>query len=295
MSELAVSQGRLNPARVYLAQLSPRGRRSAACQLRNVAEILTGTRDLDAMDWSTLSRPAVIAIAEYLRRQGKAPTTINHCLSIVKRVAEEAWGMGYISSDAYQQIAKVRSVSGSRLPAGRAPSREEVRQAVDKALRSTKLIHLRDAAVIATLAGAGLRCFELVGLQADDYREGRLKLTGKGGKQALQPVSPSSSEVLEEYLEALGRVSGPMFVRWRRYDSPGLTPLSESGVSNILRRWMTGVSPHDLRRSYATWLAEDGHHLSVIQRLMRHSNPSTTMRYIRNEDEQLAASNSLRF
>lgn len=296
MNDLILAQGqRPSPARVYLAQLAPRGRRSAACQLRTVAEILTGHRHLDAVDWSLIDRTAVIAIIETLRRQGKATSTINHCLSIIRRVAEEAWNDGHIDSDTYHRIAKIRATAGERLPAGRAPSREEVRQAIERARQMPTLLGLRDAAVIATLAGTGLRCFELTALQVADYQERRVKVMGKGGKQALQPVSPSAADVLEEYLEAIDHRPGPLFVRWRRHDTPGAAALGESGVDLILRRWLHDVSPHDMRRAYASWLAQDGHQLPVIQRLMRHSSPTTTMRYVRNEEELLSASENLRF
>jgi len=284
-----------SPALVYLAQLSPgAGRRSAACQLSNVAEILTGSRDIGAIDWSLLDRTTVIAIVETLRRQGKAITTINHCLSILKRVSEEAWNMNMMSSDTYQRIAKVRSMPGSRAPAGRAPSREEVRDAIERARKSTTLGSLRDAAVIATLAGTGLRCFELAALRMEDFDGKTLLVEGKGSRQARQPISPAALEVLEEYI-ALAANTGPLFVRWRINDTPGKTPLSTYGIALVLRRWLNGATPHDMRRAYATWLAQDGHQLPVVQRLMRHASPTTTMRYIRNEEELLYASENLLF
>lgn len=296
MSDLITSHpGQPSPARVYLATLAPSGRKAVAWQLRQVAMTITGREDIDAVPWEHLNRQGVIAILETMRRRGFATSTINHCLSILKRVAEEAWSMGMIDAEAYHRIAKVRRQSGSQLPAGRSPSRQEVRQAIEAARRGRHLRDLRDAALIATMAGAGLRCFELTGLHTADYREGRLLLTGKGGKQALQPISPSGVEVLEEYLTALPHRTDPLFVHWRRYDSPGEGGLTEGGVRVVLNRWFTNLSPHDLRRGYATWLAEDGHELPVIQRLMRHANPATTVTYIRNEEGLLSASEALRF
>ena len=284
-----------SPALVYLAQLSPgAGRRSAACQLSNVAEILTGSRDIGAIDWSLLDRTTVIAIVETLRRQGKAITTINHCLSILKRVSEESWDMGIVSTDTYRRISKVRALPGSRAPAGRAPSREEVREAIERARQAPALMALRDAAVIATLAGTGLRCFELATLRMEHYAGRHLLVEGKGGKQARQPVSPAAAEILEEYIGQVAN-TGPLFVRWRINDTPGVTPLSTAGIALVLDRWLTDVTPHDLRRAYATWLSQDGHQLPVIQRLMRHSSPTTTMRYVRNEEELLSASENLLF
>lgn len=288
--------GRPCPAKVYLATLAPGGgRRAAGYQLRQVAEILVGRRDPAAIPWHRVDRTEVIAILEALRRQGKAISTVNHCLAVVKGVAREATEMGIIPQERLHRILRVKTVRGAGLPAGRAPSREEVAQAIEAALASPLLRDLRDAAILATLAGSGVRCFELTGLTWGDYQEGRLIVRGKGGRLARQPLSPTGRGVLEEYRAALPSPTTPLFPRWRRYDTPAGEGVTPSGIRHILQRWMPGVSPHDLRRGYATWLAADGHGLPVVQRLMRHADPSTTMRYIRNEEDLISASESLRW
>lgn len=71
--------------------------------------------------------------------------------------------------------------------------------------------------------------------------------------------------------------------------------LTESGIREVLLRWFDNLSPHDLRRGYATWLDQEGQPLTVIQRMMRHANPATTATYIRNEDAAEAASEGLQF
>ncbi len=45
------------------------------------------------------------------------------------------------------------------------------------------------------------------------------------------------------------------------------------------------VTPHDLRRTYATWLLEAGADLRTVQVLLGHASPETTTRYTRVRPE----------
>ncbi len=286
---------RPSPAALYLASLAPGGRPAVRYQLRQVARLLTGRPDPEAIPWARLDRAVVIGIVEHLRQRGMAVSTINHCLSILTRVAEEAWHEGLLDVETYQRIAKVRREPGQRLPVGHPPSRETLRAALEAARAGPTLRHLRDATLLAVMAGAGLRAAELRALTHADVTPGHLVVRGKGNKHVRQPLAPAAEALLDEYQDALPTLGGPLFPRWRRHDCPGTTALSASGLATIVTAWLPGHSPHDLRRAYATWLAADGHSLAVIQRLMRHANPATTMRYIRNEADLLGASQALHF
>lgn len=298
MADLIQHDGRqINPARVYLATLQPGGRTGVYYQLRAVAKILTGQADIDQVPWHRVDRQTVIAIVEKLRSDGKAPATVNHTLSILKRVSEEAMGLGMMDLETYTRVSQVRRPKGSRLPAGKALARQVVRAAIDRCLQEDTGKGLRDATLLAVGTGCGLRCDELTNLRVTDVSADlrSLRFIGKGNKEAVQPVPPATAELLEEHLDQV-RSEGPLFPRWRRHDCAAATALTEAGVYFIVRhRLGGGTTPHDLRRSFATWLDEDGQPLSVIQRLMRHSNPETTMRYIRNNAKIEEAGAALSF
>src|SRR5436309_3976098 len=61
---------------------------------------------------------------------------------------------------------------------------------------------LRDAAILETLYGAGLRVSELVGLDVDDVdlEEGSVRVIGKGSKERVVPLGRYAGEALEAYL-----------------------------------------------------------------------------------------------
>lgn len=296
MAELIRHDGRLNPARVYLASLAAGGRTGVYYQLQALARILIGSSNIDDVPWHELDRATVIAIIEKMRRKGMAPNTINHSLSILKRVSEEAMSMGMMDMEAYTRISLVKRPKGSRQPPGHALTKQEVRRVVDRCLEEGSGKSLRDAAIISVGAGCGLRCDELSNLRTTSLEGDKLRFIGKGNKEALQPVSPQVRGVVSELVDLLPPTDSPLFPRWRRYDCAGREPLTESGIYYVLRgRLGRGTTPHDLRRTYATWLDQDGHPLSVIQRLMRHSSPETTMRYIRNSAQVDQVGESLEF
>lgn len=282
-----------NPAHIYLATLTPKSRKSISCQLRGVAKRLTGDDSIDHIRWSNIDRSTVLSLMEMLRIEGKAPSTINHALTAVRKVCEEAYHLGQISRPQYDGIMRVARDKGQRVNSLAPPTRQQVRDAIEKRLADTRLIALRDATLVATLAGAGLRKAEAVGCLTHNYNEGKLRIVGKGNREAIQPVSPSGQRLIEEYVTCLK--SGPLFPAWFKNDSPSTRHLSPAGIDKVVDRVLPGVTPHRLRHAYASWLAEDGHNLAIIQRLMRHSTPALTMRYIHNDAAQQAASDELTF
>lgn len=279
-------------ARLYLARLSPGGRKGAYYALRVAARLMTDDPDIDAFQWGSLDRRKTVALIARMQEMKYSPNTISHTLSVLKQVAKEAVELQEMPPEVGNSIASVRRSRGSRVPPGRALSKQEVRLVVDRALGEQTLKGARDACIVSIGAGCGLRCDELRNLTTDDVSD-TLRVIGKGNKEANQPIPASIRDTLEDYLSELP--AGPLFPRWGKNDTPIASPLTNSGIYYVLRMRLNGATPHDLRRTYATWLEQDGYSLSVIQRLMRHANPETTMRYIRNHAAALEAGKSLTF
>ena len=102
----------------------------------------------------------------------------------------------------------------------------------------------------------------------------------------------------------LGREAAGIIVSWIRVrgSQPGplLCPIAQSshveirplsGQSLMLRlkercrqAGIRPCSPHDLRRTYISYLLEDGADLAMAQRMADHANPRTTVRYDRREE-----------
>lgn len=147
---------------------------------------------------------------------------------------------------------------------------------------------LRNHAIIETLYGSGLRVSELTDIRLSrlNIEEGCLIVEGKGSKQRIVPVSPVSSELIQEYLPQRASLK-------IKPDSSDILFLNRRGakmtrvmVFYIIRDLAAAagivktVSPHTLRHSFATHLLEGGASLRVIQELLGHESLETTEIYV---------------
>ncbi len=154
-------------------------------------------------------------------------------------------------------------------------------------------VGLRNEALIALLARAGLRLGEALALKVDDItlrpRSGFVLVRyGKGGKQRQVPLSAEARRALHRYLTHRHDVeTDALFVsNWGR-------PLSRRTVqatiseaakkAGIERR----VTPHVLRHTFATRLIENGADLASVQALLGHSSLATTQRYLHPDQRRM--------
>lgn len=146
----------------------------------------------------------------------------------------------------------------------------------------------RNRAILETLYSCGLRVSELCGLRISELylQEGFIKVTGKGSKQRLVPISGKAVKEIELYFEDRCHINirkgyeDFLFISYRT----GM-PLSRIMIFNIVKRYtgMAGisknVSPHTFRHSFATHLLEGGANLRAIQCMLGHEKIATTEIY----------------
>ncbi len=125
---------------------------------------------------------------------------------------------------------------------------------------------------------AGLRAGEIGVLTpgAFDWERNAIHLAGaqtKGRRFAWQPLSAATATIMRKYIAdrssskpIFGRLIEP--ARWVKKDG------KTAGIN------IKGLTLHSLRHSYATNLVRANVRLDVVQRLMRHQNIKTTMRYV---------------
>lgn len=243
-------------------------------------------RDLGAfVDWASrrsLSSPAAIGrkdLRRYLAgltRDGYAPRTVARKASVLRRYFRWAEQAGHCPGDPCVGLAV--PAGAARLPEvlsasavdslldGRAPATVE-----DHPLR-----RLRDDAVLELLYGSGLRVAELCALgPADlDLAQARVRVTGKGNKQRLAPLSAPAVQALQRYREAHSDDGDSLFSNQRG------RPLSPRDVRRILdRRAAEPTHPHALRHTFATHLLDGGADLRSVQELLGHESLGTTQVY----------------
>ena len=159
----------------------------------------------------------------------------------------------------------------------------------------------RDAAMLETLYGAGLRVSELISLRVRDLLldDGLVSVQGKGDKRRIVPLGGRAVRVLQRYLRERrpvldrGRSEGMVFLNHHG------RPLSRMGAWKIVGKHVRNagiekkVTPHTFRHSFATHLLEGGADLVAVQEMLGHADISTTQiythvdrRYLQEEHRQ---------
>lgn len=147
---------------------------------------------------------------------------------------------------------------------------------------------LRDRAILETMYSAGVRVSELVGMNDEDidFKEGLVRVRGKGKKERLAPLGTHALRALKRWLSNR-KLS-------RRSAKRGLSPvfvnkfgdrITTRSVGRMLEKYLklSGLdlrtSPHTLRHSFATHLLDRGADIRSVQELLGHKSLVTTQIY----------------
>ncbi len=175
--------------------------------------------------------------------------------------------------------------------------------AKDKAQNKNKFADIRLWALLELLYATGLRVSELVSLPANVFRSGEpyIYVRGKGDKERLVPLSERAltavanyREVVVEALNSSGKLKFPPPHRWM-FPSGGksghLTRHRFSQQLKVLGQEVgisaKSLSPHVLRHAFATHLLANGADLRAVQKMLGHSDISTTQIYTHVLEERL--------
>jgi integrase/recombinase XerD len=170
---------------------------------------------------------------------------------------------------------------------------------LSRMLNAARASNYRDYVMLAVMAGCGLREAEVVGIRIGDFREAGadqvfLRVLGKGDKVRNVPISPDLWRLVQRYVLLTERSftshpdsRKPLFTSRVGKDKP----LTTRSVQNIVKKYVLAagitkaISPHSIRHTVGTNMAVNEAPLLVIQQFLGHSDPKTTMRYIRRAEE----------
>lgn len=165
---------------------------------------------------------------------------------------------------------------------------------VERLLASPSAVNeldLRFRAMFELLYATGARVSELIAVKSRDvdFREGLVKVFGKGSKERIVPLGKKSIDAIKRYLpfrkskgdnedlflSKMGRgMSRVEF--WRQLKKYAL----KAGIKK-------NTSPHIIRHSFATHLIQRGADIRIVQELLGHADIATTQIYTHLEKEHI--------
>ncbi len=241
---------------------------------------------------SDLDAPVVLDFLDHLESERRTSVrTRNVRLTAIRSFARYVASRDPASLPIVQRLLAIPAKRCDRPVLGYL-SREEV-QGVLNAPDPSTWGGRRDIVLLTTLYNTGARVSEITGSRVADVlldRQTSLLLHGKGRKERLVPLWPSTAKLLRDWMAfTRGGPDDPLFPN--RHGKA----LHRSGVRQRLDEAVRAasqhcpslarkrVSPHCLRHTTAMHLLQAGVDLTVIALLLGHEDVATTHRYLESD------------
>lgn len=272
----------------YEKRYSPHTCLSYKTDLKQFHTFLEIQYELD--DWLAVQSKHIRSWVVQLLQQKYAPGSIHRKASSLK---------AFYNFLLLQEVVKQHPFKGVHLP--KKPQQlpkfiEETRiQLLFEELEFSKdFAGQRDLLLLDLLYSTGMRRNELIQLswQDVDWSNNSLRILGKGQKMRIIPLLPSLQAHLREYEKVLQEVF-PKLEHAKVMVTDKGKPLYPKFVYNKVKHYLSAVttaegrSPHVLRHSFATHLANQGAKLNAIKELLGHASLASTQIYTHSSIEEL--------
>jgi integrase/recombinase XerD len=147
--------------------------------------------------------------------------------------------------------------------------------------------------MLEIIYSSGLRVSEVINIQLQDiiFEAGFITVRGKGSKERVVPINEKTLITIKKYLEE----SRPDFLKKKTsaflFLAKGGKPLSRQRLWQLVKQYSSGlsinISPHTLRHCFASHLLDGGADLRALQKMLGHTDISTTQIYTKVTPERL--------
>lgn len=153
--------------------------------------------------------------------------------------------------------------------------------------------HLRDTAMLELMYSSGLRISEIISIRIEDinFEGGFLRVMGKGSKERIVPINQRAIDKLKRYMTLLrpelskGKATPYLFLSNRG------EPMTRQRFWQSLKQYGKSagldLTPHTIRHSFATHLLDGGADLRSVQKMLGHSDISTTQIYTKVSTDKI--------
>ncbi len=230
----------------------------------------------------------------HLIDQGISPRSVNRKIATLRTYFKHLIRNGHLKDNPMQKVQGLKA--GKRLPVFVDP--DSMKKLFAQWEPSADFNEVRDRLIMELLYATGARVSELVELKQSDVHlsEHHLKVSGKGKKERLVPITDRLESIIQNYLNIktdTHSISNSLVNNTHLLVKSNGEKLSRMFVYRRVNTYLSKVttltkkSPHVLRHTFATHMLNNGADLNSIKELLGHTNLAATQIYTHNTIEQL--------
>ena len=163
----------------------------------------------------------------------------------------------------------------------------------DKQLQYHGKAKNRDLALLTLMLSTGIRISECVGLNINDvdFKNMCIKVTRKGGKEALVYFSDEAAGPLSVYIDERKKIDAVSGHENALFLSSQRKRISVRTVENMVKKYaqssvpLKHITPHKLRSTYGTNLYRETDDIYLVADVLGHSDVNTTRKHYADMDD----------
>jgi integrase/recombinase XerD len=270
---------------------------SVQAYLRDIRKLASFSSDINKTELSIATKD-IRAFINTLNEQGISSRSQARIISGIKSFYKFLIIEDYITHDPTMLIENPKV--GLKLPD--VLSVDEI-DLIISSIDLSKKHGQRNKAIIETLYSCGLRVTELINLKISNiqFKEGYIKIIGKGDKERLTPIGSNAIKYILLYIDEVRvhqkiKKNNEDFVFLNNRGSKLSRVMIFTLIKKIIEKVgiKKKVSPHTFRHSFATHLIEGGADLRAVQEMLGHESITTTEIYT-HLDKDYLRSNIMQF
>ena len=232
-------------------------------------------------------RSDVLSFINHLRNSGNQATTVARNIASLRGFCTFMLMEGIIKEDPIENLPTPKG--WKRIP--RVIGTGEVSALLKRP--GGKKLSLRDRAILEMIYSSGLRASEVIHIKVDDinFEAGFITVMGKGSKERVVPIHESALNTVRQYMEEsrkeiLKNKTSPFL-----FLAKGGRPMTRQRLWQLIKEYSSElsvpISPHTLRHCFASHLLDGGADLRALQKMLGHTDISTTQIYTKVTPERL--------
>jgi site-specific recombinase XerD len=205
-------------------------------------------------------------------------------------------------------MPKIREKVITRLEADEVARLLDETESGEKLTKGQKRMHestrTRDVAILTLLLGTGMRVSECIGINIEhvDFSVNGVKVTRKGGKEAIIYFGEEVAEALNRYLDERETAEtnpgheSALFISLKR------NRISVRAVEEVVKKYsslvttLKKITPHKLRSTFGTALYQETRDIYLVASVLGHTNIETTRKHYAamDDDAKRRAANAVK-